>query len=199
MNCSRVSPRGYLKFALIVVLVAAGANAQPPVNPPLSANDVSWLFPPPRVAEDFGKLIAIRDLTVPNPQDPTKRDPVWSDTAFQQFLAIAASPAAQVSGTQSRIGLPPEAQSKAAWFIAGIRIDAGAPGLADDIRAQFGQSPEIRLIVQLVMLVDGRQPSGTLFERPITTRTQAVDGDCGFKRCDSYRLKNDASKPMHRC
>ena len=37
-----------------------------------------------------------------------------------------------------------------AWFIAGIRVDAGAPGLSPDIQAQFGQSPEIRLIVQPV-------------------------------------------------
>jgi hypothetical protein len=152
-----VAVRGYLKFAFIVVLVAADAHAQPLATPPLSANDVSWLFPPPKVAEDFGKLIPVRDLTAPNPQDPTKRDAVWPDAAFQQFLAIAAGSAAQVSGTQSRIGLPPEAQSMAAWFIAGIRIDAGAPGLADDIRAQYGQSPEIRLIVQLVT----RNPDGT--------------------------------------
>jgi len=36
------------------------------------------------------------------------------------------------------------------WFIAGIRIDAGAPGLSSDIREQFGQLPQIRLIVQPV-------------------------------------------------
>jgi hypothetical protein len=142
---------GYVKLGLIGILVVMyGAFAQPPVIPPLSANDVSWLFPPPTRAEDFNKLISMGDLTAPNAQDPTKRDPVWSDTAFQQFLAIAASPAAQVAGTQSRIGLAAEAQSRAAWFIAGIRIDAGAPGLSSDIRAQFGQAPEIRLIVQLV-------------------------------------------------
>jgi hypothetical protein len=46
--------------------------------------------------------------------------------------------------------LPPEAQTIDAWFIAGIRIDVGAPGLSTDIRAQFGQIPQIRLIVQPV-------------------------------------------------
>lgn len=120
------------------------------VTPPLSADDVSWLFPAPTRAEDFGRLIAIRDLTTQNPQDPAKRDPVWPDAVFQQFLAIANGPQAQVAGTQSRIGLPAEAQSIDAWFVAGIRIDAGAPGLTSDIRAQFGQFPEIRLIVQPV-------------------------------------------------
>lgn len=139
---------------------ARTGGPQPPQTAapaPLSADDVSWLFPAPTRAEDFGKLIAVRELTAPNPQDPTKRDPVWPAAVFQQFIAIANSAAAQVAGTQARIGLPAEAQSMDAWFIAGIRIDAGAPGLSDDIRAQFGQSPEIRLIIQPVT----RNPDGT--------------------------------------
>jgi len=131
----------------------AGETGQGQTLPiaPLSADDVSVLFPAPTRAEDFAKLIAVGDLTTPNSKDPSIQDPVWPDAAFQQFLAIAGSPAAQVAGTQAQIGLPPEAQSKAAWFIAGIRIDAGAPGLSNDIRAQFGQLPQIRLIVQPVL------------------------------------------------
>jgi hypothetical protein len=148
----------YLSTGMIGFAVTAGIFAQKPRIPPLSANDVSWLFPPPTRAGDLDKLIPLRDLTTQNPQDPAKRDPVWTDAAFQQFLAIAASPAAEVSGTQSRIGLPADTQSINAWFIAGIRIDAGAPGLADDIRGQFGQSPEIRLIVQPVT----RNTDGTI-------------------------------------
>jgi hypothetical protein len=118
---------------------------------PLSANDVSWLFPAPTRAEDFAKLIAVRDLTSQNLQDPTKRDLVWPYAVFQRFLALAASPAAQIAGTPIQIGLPAEAQSMDAWFVAGIRIDAGAPGLSNDIRGQFGQLPEIRLIIQPVV------------------------------------------------
>jgi hypothetical protein len=95
-------------------------------------------------------LISIAELTTPNSKDTTKNDPIWPDTAFQQFLEIASSPAAEVAGTQNRIGLPAAAQSRSAWFIAGVRIDAGAPGLSPDIKGQFGQSPEIRLILQLV-------------------------------------------------
>jgi len=155
------------KLAAVAILVAcvacgvrphqAQTNGGPPSTgpapaiPPLSANDVSLLFPAPTSAGDFAKLIAVGNLSTPNPQDPSKQDPVWPDAAFQQFLSIAASPAAQVAGTQAQIGLPAEAQSKAAWFIAGIRIDAGAPGLSNDIRAQFGQLPQIRLIVQPVI------------------------------------------------
>jgi hypothetical protein len=134
---------------LIAILVVAGAAlAQKPATPPLSANDVSWLFPAPVRAADFDNLICMRDLATRKSRDQKGSDRIWPDAVFKQFLAIAASPAAQAGGHQ--IGLPAEAQSIDAWFIAGIRMDAGAPGLSDDIRGQFGQSPEIRLIVQPV-------------------------------------------------
>lgn len=150
MNRSGTSFFGYLRSALIGTVAAVAALAQTPSIPPLSADDVSWLFPPPTKVADLDKLIAMRDLTTQNPQDSTKRDRVWTDAVFRQFVGIAASPAAQAAGTQSHIGLPADAQLIDAWFIAGIRIDAGAPGLSPDIQAQFGQSPEIRLIVQPV-------------------------------------------------
>lgn len=127
-----------------------GAFAQTP-SQPLSANDVSWLFPPPKQVADLAKLIAVADLIGTNPQDPTIHGPVWPDAVFQQFVGIAASPAAAVAGTSDRIGLPNDAQSKAAWFVAGVRIDAGAPGLSDEVIAQYGQSPQIRLIIQPVV------------------------------------------------
>jgi hypothetical protein len=150
MDSFGVSCFKHWRLGLIGILVGAcsAALAQKPAAPPLSANDVSWLFPAPALAADFDKLIAMRDLTAPNPKDSRQRDRVWPDAVFQQFLAIAASPAAQAEGHQ--IGLPAEAQKIDNWYIAGVRIDAGAPGLSDDIRAQFGQSPEIRLIVQPV-------------------------------------------------
>jgi hypothetical protein len=166
MNSLAVFSSNYLRLGAVCALAfcsaCGGSSPHGPAEPgsqgavssqsvaPLSADDVSVLFPAPTRTEDFGKLIAVRDLTTQNAQDPTKRDPVWPDAVFQQFLAIAASPAAQVAGTQNRIGLPPEAQTIDAWFVAGIRIDAGAPGLSDDIRAQFGQIPQIRLIIQPV-------------------------------------------------
>lgn len=125
--------------------------AQAPAVPdqPLSADDVSLLFPAPTKAADLANLIAISDLTVPNPQDPTKRDRVWSDAIFKQFVGIASSPAGAVSATD-KIGLPPEARTIEAWHIAGIRIDPGAPGLSDAIIKEYGQSPQIRLILQPV-------------------------------------------------
>jgi hypothetical protein len=174
MDSSGIFSLRHLRLGLIGLLVAGGGwnsfrhgqvdaaaggavPAQMQAIPALSADDVSWLFPAPTRAEDFAKLIAVRDLTAQDPQDPAKRDLVWPYAVFQQFIALANGPAAQVSGTQTRIVLPSEAQSMDAWFVAGIRIDAGAPGLSSDIRGQFGQRPEIRLIIQPVT----RNPDGT--------------------------------------
>jgi hypothetical protein len=164
----------YLRLAIVGILLAnAACNKNParsnpnpvtspavePIQPiaPLSANDVSWLFPAPTRAEDLANLIAVRDVTTPNPQDPTKSDPIWPDTVFQQFLAIVNGPQAKVDGTNVQINLPTEARSIDSWFIAGVRIDAGAPGLTSDIRAQYGQFPEIRLIIQPVI----KNPDGS--------------------------------------
>ena len=114
-------------------------------NPPLSVNDVSWLFPAPNSTADMNGLIAIKDVKTPN------GDPVWSPGAFAQFLSIANGPGGVVGGAGSRISLPQAVQSIDAWQIAGIRIDAGAPGLADAVRAQYGQSPQIRIILHPVL------------------------------------------------
>jgi hypothetical protein len=171
MNTFVLHTSRYLKPAILVVLlVSAACNETSPSDnsrsgastaaapiAPLSANDVSWLFPAPARAEDFANLIAVRDVTTPNFLDPTKRDPIWPDSVFQQFLTIVNGPQANVAGTNAQISLPTEARSIDAWFIAGIRIDAGAPGLSSDIRAQYGQLPEIRLIIQPVV----RNPDGS--------------------------------------
>src|ERR1700728_524994 len=97
------------------------------------------------------------DLTVPNLEDPTKRDRVWSDTTFQRFIAIAGSAAGGVTDS-NKIGLSDVTKKIEAWPIAGVRFDAGAPGLSDAIIEEYGQSPQIRLIVQPVI----READGTV-------------------------------------
>ena len=163
---------GSLALGLALVLAPGCTNSQPasPANPgapaspsagsqagqvisPLSANDVSWLFPPPKTAADLSRLIAVKDLTVPDPANPGAQIPAWSDADFAQFLALAESPAAQAGG--SKIVLPPAAHNKDAWFVAGVRIDAGAPGLDPAITRVFGQRPQIRLILQPVLTPGG--------------------------------------------
>jgi mono/diheme cytochrome c family protein len=151
-GCSRSSQQGRTDTA-----AASAIPTQTQAIAQLSANDISWLFPAPTRAEDFANLIAVRDITTPNAQDPTKRDPVWTDATFQQFLTIVNGVQTQVAGTQAQISLPQDARVVDAWFVAGIRIDSGAPGLSSDIRAQFGQLPEIRLIIQPII----KNPDGS--------------------------------------
>jgi hypothetical protein len=117
---------------------------------PLSANDISWLFPAPANDMDLAKLISMRDLTAGD-------GPVWSEDIFHQFLTIAAGPAGSVEGTTHRIGLPAEVWSRDVWYISGVRIDPGAPGLSPDLVKQFGRSPQIRLSVQpIARTADGK-------------------------------------------
>jgi hypothetical protein len=115
---------------------------------PLSANDVSILFPPPRAAADMANLIALSDLAGPS-GSPQR---LWSDQDFARFLANAENPerpGVPDSGVR-HIQMPDVVKKIDAWFVAGIRIDPGAPGLSKDIIAQFGRQPQVRLIVQPV-------------------------------------------------
>jgi hypothetical protein len=158
--------RFYIGLALTAVLAICGgcpskdtpqtsnAGAQAKSGTALSVNDVSILFPGPATAADMKRIIAVSDIVSPNAQDASKSDPVWPAAVFQQFVGIANSNFSQVgvAGGQKQIGLPAAAQSVTAWFVSGIRIDAGAPGLSSDVRAQFGQLPEIRLIIQPITL-----------------------------------------------
>src|ERR1700722_2231336 len=118
MDSSGIFSFRYLQLGLIGILLVGGAWAgslpyrQADAGPrdavsaqtPLSADDVSLLFPAPTREEDFAKLIAVRDLTTPGP-DPSKRDVVWTNAVFKQFIAIANGAQGQVAGTTSHIGL----------------------------------------------------------------------------------------------
>ena len=75
-------------------LPAAGsAHAQTAAVKPLSANDVSWLFPKPTNLDD---LISMADLKA-------HARAVWSNAAFRQLPGIASGPVGRVAGTNRRI------------------------------------------------------------------------------------------------
>ncbi len=133
----------------LVVAVATGMAAAQTPSKPLAANDVSILFPPPKKAADMANLIALSDLAGPT-GSPQR---LWSDEDFARFLVNAENPVRPDRTPDSgvnKIGLPDAVKNIGAWFVAGIRIDPGAPGLSKDIIAQFGRQPQIRLIVQPV-------------------------------------------------
>ena len=139
-------------FPTDIAVAQPGQKASAREESPLAADDVSWLFPAPRNEADFSRSIAVRDLSGPDPVDPTKRATVWTDAAFAQFIANAESNAGRIPDAADRMNIPDEAKDPANWRIVGLRIDPGAPGLSPDIRAQFGQSPQIRLIAQPVVV-----------------------------------------------
>ena len=146
------APRKMTKFGLaMAVAFAFGiglAAAQSAVPKPLAANDVSILFPVPKNSGDLTNLIAVADLSRPATGPAPGR--LWSDEDFTRFLAIAENPAVQVAEAGLAIKLPAEVKQIGAWFVAGIRIDPGAPGLSKEIIEQFGQQPQIRFIAQPV-------------------------------------------------
>ena len=113
---------------------------------PLTANDVSILFPMPRNESDLANLIPLATLS--GPTGPTSAR-LWSDADFARIFEIAESAASKVDGTTRQIKLP-DIKNIDAWFIAGIRIDPGAPGLSAAIISQFGQQPQVRFIAQPV-------------------------------------------------
>jgi hypothetical protein len=138
----------------LVALSATLAMAQPTPQAfeKLSANDVSILFPAPKNRSDLANLIAVADLSGPTGGTKSR---LWPAEDFNRFIALATD-SSQVSGSQFRIRLPDEVKRIEAWFISGIRIDPGAPGLSPAIIAQFGQQPQIRFIVQpLAVATDG--------------------------------------------
>ncbi|UQR61628.1 hypothetical protein LRP30_33120 [Bradyrhizobium sp. C-145] len=133
---------------IVAIASAAGIGLAETPSKPLSANDVSILFPPPKAPADLVNLIALSDLA--GPTGAPQR--LLSDEDFARFIANAENPerdGVPDSGAR-RIQLPDVVKKVDAWFVAGIRIDPGAPGLSADVIAQFGRQPQIRLIIQPV-------------------------------------------------
>jgi len=128
--------------ALISVVLLAGTTAIA-APPKLAANDVTWLWPPPKSAEELDRVIAIDGLTSDD------GSAVWSDQQFADLLSVADKIG------ESRIGLPDSVRTKAPWRIAAFRVDPTAPGGHEVIRKNFGERPQIRLILQPVTVNNG--------------------------------------------
>ncbi|MGR9235056.1 hypothetical protein ACU8NU_26250 (plasmid) [Rhizobium leguminosarum] len=113
---------------------------------PITANDVSILFPLPK-GGDWSNFISIADLT------DSDGNRLFSDAAFAQFIAVAESADSKIidqAGSAAQIGFPSPTKDMRVWLIAGIRLDLGAPGLSSGVQDKFGQIPQVRLILQPV-------------------------------------------------
>lgn len=163
---------------LLLVLVAqpfTQARGQAPRSSErLDVNDVSWLFPLPRAESDTEKLITVADLT-------SEGSAVWPAAAFQDLVGIAQSDASRVG--ERRITFAPAILDQQTWKVAGIRVDPSAPGGSREIRDQFGELPQIRLILQPVTVADRtvvvHDVAIHLIYSYITAREQAEPGVVG--------------------
>ncbi len=126
----------------------AEANQAP--KPRFDVNDVSFLFPMPASADDVKGLISADDVLSDGGPVP------WPPGAFQNMLDAIQSNAGAITFSDgvSRVGLKPGFDSRTNWKVAGIRVDPSAPGGSDEIVAKFGETPQIRLIVQPVTVAD---------------------------------------------
>jgi hypothetical protein len=131
-------------LALALFVSTPATSGQAPA--PLTASDVSILFPLPKDG-DMSGFISIADLT----GSDGKR--LFSDEAFNRFISAAESDDSKIvdqAGNATQIAFPSETKDIKTWFVAGIRLDLGAPGLSPNVQAKFGQIPQLRLILQPV-------------------------------------------------
>lgn len=136
--------RSLLTVLLLVATLTVIANAAPPK---LASNDVTWLWPVPQSADELTSVISVASL------HDDKGEPVWSDAQFADMLATADGPAARVGS--HRIGLPASVRSKEVWKVVAFRADPTAPGSHELIRKNFGDKPQLRLVLQPVTVEAG--------------------------------------------
>lgn len=142
---------GAMAFAAILSFTSPAVVADAPA--PLHPLDVSILFPAPKDAADLANFISVADLA------DASGTPLVSVPRFQEFLTIAAGDASKIAvpgGPPAQIGLPDGVENIKNWFVAGIRVDVGAPGLSKNIMTAFGQIPQVRLILQPVTVESGK-------------------------------------------
>jgi hypothetical protein len=144
-----------LLLTLVVVLSASSTPslASEGKDLQLDVNDVSFLWPVPKTAQDVDSLISVDQKLV----DGTNQ--ILPEAALDALLGAAQSTTVLDSaGRPNKINL---AESKAdfekpsTWKIAAIRIDPSAPGTAQGITDVLGSAPQIRLILQPVTVTNG--------------------------------------------
>ena len=139
----------YKQLCIAALIIAAFCPVLTQAAPPgLGLNDVTWLWPAPQTEDDLKKVISIDSLKTDD------RIPVLTDEQFVDVLRAIDSDAAIVDS--HRIEMPESLRAKSAWRIAAFRVDPTAPGGHEIIRSNFGEQPQIRLVLQPVTIADGK-------------------------------------------
>ncbi|MDB4614691.1 hypothetical protein OAH18_03270, partial [bacterium] len=130
------------RLSLVLIAVACCPMSLFAESPKLDMNDVSWLWPVPKTDAELKRVISMDSL---KSEDGST---IWSAGQFADFIKTAESDAASVEGMS--IDFQDEFKSMKTWQIVAFRADPCAPGGHGDIRAQLGEKPQLRLIVQPV-------------------------------------------------
>lgn len=120
----------------------------------LDVNDVSYLWPPVTNAADAADLLSADELTADGVT------PIWPKQHFAAAIATAQTiKVVNSEGKDDAIDFG--AANRAAfsdphnWKVVAVRIDPSAPGCSAGVIAQFGSIPQIRLILQPVIVNAG--------------------------------------------
>ena len=101
--------------------------AAPEVAAPLDVNDVSFLWPVPKSADDAKTLISADDLLADGGAGP-----VWRKDFFDRVIADAKKAKVKFPGGESSVQLADAAIEKAhTWKVAGIRFNPSQLGTLD--------------------------------------------------------------------
>ena len=126
------------------------SSAAPDAAAPLDVNDVSFLWPVPKTADDEKTLISADELLADGGAGP-----VWRKDFFDRVIADAKKAKVKFPGGESSVQFSDAAIEKAhTWKVAGIRFNPSQLGTVGGKASPIGEAPGIRFIMQPVT-VDG--------------------------------------------
>lgn len=146
----KISTRAVVLMATLGLLLGGAGTTQisSARQESFDVNDLSYLWPVPKTAEDVKGLIS---------GDAAGADGrrMWPEAVFKTLIATAteATVAGSVPGEVFRISFRDfeEAfQNPATWKVASFRVDGSAPGGHSPFVKFFGSTPQLRVVLQPV-------------------------------------------------
>jgi hypothetical protein len=129
------------------VFIISSASAQ---STKLDVQDVSFLWPVPKTTDDVNNLISAAEELVPGKE-------LFPSEVFAALIKRAESTEMITETRAFRISFPdPSFRQSTTWKVAGIRIDASAPGSHQSVIDKVGSRPQIRLVLQPVTIRDNQ-------------------------------------------
>jgi hypothetical protein len=133
--------------------IELSARQRQAADPRLDVNDVSYLWPVPASRADVENLLSAAD---------TLGDGVstlWPKDAFDALLDAAKAVSVEpFVGPVARVNFGAfdgDISTRHTWKVVAFRVDPSAPGCDASSIAQFGSTPQLRLVLQPVTVNDG--------------------------------------------